>query len=57
MFKKLSCLFNVLFALNVEGMSYIIKRFIYSIDDYDQKLFESIVPLSIQNPSREKMEQ
>lgn len=28
-----------------------------SIDDYDQKLFESIVPLSIQNPSREKMEQ
>ncbi len=36
MFKKLSCLFNVLFALNVEGMSYLIKRFIYSIDDYDQ---------------------
>ena len=36
MFKKLSCLFNVLFALNVEGMSYLIKRFIYSIDDYDK---------------------
>ena len=36
MFKKLSCLFNVLFALNVEGMNYLIKRFIYSIDDYDK---------------------
>ena len=26
----------VLYALNVEGMHYIIKRFIYSIDDFDQ---------------------
>ena len=36
MLNKILCLFNVLFALNVEGMHYIIKRFVYSIDDFDQ---------------------
>ena len=36
MLNKILCLCNVLYALNVEGMHYIIKRFIYSIDDFDQ---------------------
>ena len=36
MLNKILCLFNVLYALNVEGMYYIIKRFIYSIDNFDQ---------------------
>lgn len=36
MLNKILCLFNVLYALNVEGMYYIIKRFIYSMDNYDQ---------------------
>ena len=36
MLNKILCLCNVLYALNVEGMYYIIKRFMYSIDDFDQ---------------------
>lgn len=36
MLNKILCLCNVLYALNVEGMYYIIRRFIYSIDNFDQ---------------------
>ena len=36
MINKILCLFNVLYALNVEGMYYIINRFVRSIDNLDQ---------------------
>lgn len=36
MLNKIVCLFNVLYALNVEGMYYIINRFVRSIDNLDQ---------------------
>ncbi len=36
MINKIICLFNILYALNVEGMYYIINRFVHSIDDFDQ---------------------
>ena len=36
MLNKILCLCNVLYALNVEGMYYIIRKFIYSIDNFDQ---------------------
>lgn len=36
MLNKILCLFSVLYALNVEGMYYIIRRFMYSIDNFDQ---------------------
>lgn len=36
MLNKILCLFSVLYALNVEGMYYIIRRFIYSIDNFDK---------------------
>ena len=36
MLDKIICLLNVFYALNIEGMYYIIKRFIHYVDDYDQ---------------------
>ena len=36
MINKIICLFNVLYALNVEGMYYIINKFVYSINNLDQ---------------------
>ena len=36
MINKILCLVNVLYALNVEGMYYIINKFFRSIDDFDQ---------------------
>ena len=42
MLNKILCLCNVLYALNVEGMHYIIKRFIYSIDDFYQKTLKNM---------------
>ncbi len=36
MINKILCLVNVLYALNVEGMYYIINKFLRSIDDFDE---------------------
>ena len=49
MLNKILCLFNVLYALNVEGMYYIIKRFIYSMDNYDQFIINICERLKNQN--------
>ena len=49
MLNKILCLFNVLYALNVEGMYYIIKRFVYSIDNYDQFIINICERLKNQN--------